>query len=91
MRTTLLTIVLLLFGGRMHSQTPAIDYHQHLLSPSAATAGSLPRAFTARELIPLLDAAGVHRALVLSLAYQYGNPNKPALSDEYTKVEAEND
>lgn len=47
MRTTLLTIVLLLLSGRVHSQSPAIDYHQHLLSPSAAALGSLPTTFTA--------------------------------------------
>ncbi len=91
MRTTLLTIVLLLFSGRIHSQSPIVDYHQHLLSPSAAALGSLPTTFTARDLIPLLDAGGVHRALVLSLAYQYGNPNRPPVPDEYTKVRAEND
>jgi hypothetical protein len=34
-------------------------------------------------LIPLLDAAGIERALVLSLAYQYGNPSKPQVKDEY--------
>ena len=91
MRTTLLTIVLLLLSGRIHSQSPAIDYHQHLLSPSAAALGSLPTTFTARDLIPLFDAAGVHRALILSLAYQSGNPNRPPVPDEYTKVRAEND
>jgi predicted TIM-barrel fold metal-dependent hydrolase len=91
MRTALLTIVLLLLSGSRHSQPPAVDYHQHLLSPSAAALGSLPATFTARDLVPLLDAAGVHRALVLSLAYQYGNPNRPPVPDEYTKVRAEND
>lgn len=70
---------------------PTIDYHQHLLSPSAAKLGGLPRPFTARDLIPLLDAAGVQKALVLSLAYQYGNPNKPSVRDEYRKVREEND
>jgi len=72
------------------SQTQ-IDYHQHLLSPSAAKLGVLPRQFTARDLISLLDAAGVRRALVLSLAFQYGNPNKPPTPDEYTQVRQEND
>jgi hypothetical protein len=37
---------------------PEIDYHQHLLSPERARLGSLPNAFTARDLVPLLDAAG---------------------------------
>ena len=31
------------------------------------------------------------RALVLSLAYQYGNPNKPPVQEEYAQVKAEND
>lgn len=70
---------------------PSIDYHQHLLSPWVAELGSLPAPLTARDLIPLLDAAGVQRALVLSLAYQYGNPNKPTVPDEYTLVQREND
>ena len=70
----------------------SIDYHQHLLSPSAAKLGSsLPKPFTARDLISLLDAAGVRRALVLSLAYQYGNPNKAPVPDEYEQVQREND
>jgi len=76
----------------LHGQSqPLIDYHQHLLSPSAAKLGSLPSPVTANELIPLMDAAGVRRALVLSLAYQYGNPNRPPVQDEYAQVKAEND
>jgi predicted TIM-barrel fold metal-dependent hydrolase len=73
-----------------HSQ-PAIDYHQHLLSPWVAALGSLPGSFTARDLIPLLDAAGVQRALILSQAYQYGSPNRPSVPDEYAQVRREND
>jgi uncharacterized protein len=87
----LMAAALLLPPMLRDAQLPAIDYHQHLLSPSAAALGSLPTTFTARDLIPLLDAAGVERALVLSLAYQYGNPNKPPVKDEYAKVKAEND
>jgi predicted TIM-barrel fold metal-dependent hydrolase len=70
---------------------PQIDYHQHLLSPEVARINSWPQAFTARDLVPLLDAAGVRKALILSMAYQYGNPNKPAVQDEYAKVRHEND
>ena len=88
---SLLFAALVLPATPQPSQRPAIDYHQHLLSPTLATLGSLPNAFTARDLIPLLDAAGVQRALVLSLAYQYGNPNRPAVRDEYKYVMAEND
>jgi predicted TIM-barrel fold metal-dependent hydrolase len=46
---------------------------------------------TASELIAFLDAAGIRRALVLSVAYQFGNPNRPVVEDEYAKVRAEND
>jgi predicted TIM-barrel fold metal-dependent hydrolase len=91
MKFVLLMAAVILLGIRDDSRRPAIDYHQHLLSPSAAALGSLPNPFTARDLIALLDAAGVQRALILSLAYQYGNPNKPTVKDEYTKVKAEND
>ena len=48
-----------LLGIRDDSRRPAIDYHQHVLSPSAAALGSLPNTLTARDLIALLDAAGV--------------------------------
>jgi hypothetical protein len=72
MKMVLLMVAALLLPVMLQpAQRPAIDYHQHLLSPSAARLGSLPHTFTARDLIPLLDAAGVERALVLSLAYQY--------------------
>jgi predicted TIM-barrel fold metal-dependent hydrolase len=91
MKFVFLMAAVILLGIRDDSRRPAIDYHQHLLSSSAAALGSLPNPFTARDLIALLDAAGVQRALVLSLAYQYGNPNKPAVKDEYAKVKGEHD
>jgi predicted TIM-barrel fold metal-dependent hydrolase len=92
MKIALLMVAALLLPSKLQdAQRPAIDYHQHLLSPSAARLGSLPNTFTARDLIRLLDAAGVQRALVLSLGYQYGNPNRPPVKDEYAKVKAEND
>jgi hypothetical protein len=34
---------------------------------------------------------GIRRARVLSMEYQFGNPNRPAVEDEYAKVRAEND
>jgi predicted TIM-barrel fold metal-dependent hydrolase len=42
------------------------------------------------ELISLLDAAGIRRAAVLSVAYLLGDPSGTA-ADEYEKVKAEND
>jgi predicted TIM-barrel fold metal-dependent hydrolase len=87
----LITAALILLRTLHGQAQPSIDYHQHLLSPSAAKLGSLPSPVTTNELIPLMDAAGVRRALVLSLAYQYGNPNRPPVPDEYAQVKAEND
>ena len=88
---TLVLAVWILFARLPGQSQQSIDYHQHLLSPSAAKLGSLHKPFTAHDLIVLLDAAGVQRALVLSLAYQYGNPNKPPVPDEYAQVQREND
>jgi predicted TIM-barrel fold metal-dependent hydrolase len=88
---SLVFIISILFAALPCQSQPQIDYHQHLLSPAAAKLGSLPNSFTARDLIRLLDAAGVRQALVLSLAYQYGNPNHPPVQDEYAHVKEEND
>ena len=51
--------------------------------------GSIP-SITAKDLISQLDAAGIQRALVLSVAYMYGSPARK-VEDEYAKVRAEND
>jgi predicted TIM-barrel fold metal-dependent hydrolase len=66
---------------------PLIDYHQHLLMPTEKS----PQAFVASDLIKLLDEAHISRAIVLSMAYRYGNPNRPPVADEYAHVKAEND
>lgn len=73
---------------------PLVDHHQHFFSPSviALSAGN-PGVETidAAKLVSLLDAAGIGRAAVLSVAYTYANPNRPTIEDEYAKVRAEND
>lgn len=69
---------------------PQVDHHQHLLSPALAKAWSLPEQVTAERLIGQLDAAGIRRALVLSLAYAHGSPEIRG-ADEYAQVKAEND
>ncbi len=46
---------------------------------------------TADQLIAQLDDAGIERAVVLSLAYQWGSPFNAGIVDEYDKVMAEND
>ena len=73
---------------------PLVDHHQHFFSVEAIKL--VPRSVNyepldAAGLIAYLDAAGVQRAAVLSTAYQFGNPNRPPVEDEYTKVKAEND
>jgi predicted TIM-barrel fold metal-dependent hydrolase len=76
------------------SQTaPLADHHQHLFSPAAAalvTGDTSARGISARDLIGLLDSAGIRRALVLSVAYTWGSANR-TVENEYEKVKAEND
>lgn len=70
-----------------------MDYHQHLFSPAAAalvSAGAPTRPITAGHLVTLLDSAGIRRALVLSVAYTWGNPGR-TVENEYARVRAEND
>jgi hypothetical protein len=43
------------------------------------------------EQVHVRRMAGIGRAVVLSLGYQFGNPNRPPVEDEYAKVRAEND
>jgi predicted TIM-barrel fold metal-dependent hydrolase len=73
---------------------PAADHHQHLFSPAIAallTTDSVKfQPLTARDLVPLLDSAGIRRAGLLSVAYMYGSPAR-TVEDEYAKVRAEND
>jgi len=45
---------------------------------------------SASDVIALLDAAGTKRALILSVAYIFGSPNRN-VENEYQKVKAEND
>jgi len=75
-------------------QVPLVDHHQHIASPTinqllgAPGAPGLPN--SARALVAYLDSAGIRRALVLSVAYQYGNPSRH-VEHEYEHVKAEND
>jgi hypothetical protein len=82
---------------RTRVPAPLADHHQHFFSPTLLewarswnpAAQRLPTV-TAKELVSLLDSAGIRHAVVLSVAYQYGNPAHPA-GDEYERVKAEND
>ncbi len=70
---------------------PLIDHHQHLFSPATSSRAPGIKPVSAEDLIGFLDEAGIRRAVVLSVAYQLGNPNRPPETDEYAKVRAEND
>ena len=83
-------IMAVLPGPSQAPSPPAVDHHQHLFSPEITKLAGLGT-LAAADLIALLDLAGIQRATVLSLGYQYGNPNRPLIADEYERVKAEND
>jgi uncharacterized protein len=90
--TTLL--VLSILPATQSAPTPVIDYHQHLFSPSAAalvTGKPNSPGISARDLVALLDSAGIQRALVLSVAYTWGKASRAPVENEYEHVKAEND
>lgn len=90
LRFILFSLVLL---APARAQQPTGDFHQHLFSDAIVKlagpeAGLAP--LPAQELVALLDAADIKRAVLLSTAYMYGSPQR-RLDDEYAQVEAEND
>lgn len=90
MKRLLLALLLAMLPAVASAQpAPAADHHQHLLSPDIAALLGLP-AVTTAELMPLLDAARIRQAVLLSVAYMYGSPSR-VVENEYDKVRAEND
>lgn len=84
--------VLLISTAILRGQpSPFVDHHQHLFSPTSAALSPGLMPISAEDLVRLLDQAKIRRAVVLSVAYQFGNPNRPPVDDEYGKVRAEND
>ncbi len=69
--------------------TPKADHHQHLFSPAMAEFQKI-KPITAQDVIKLLDAAGIKRAVLLSTAFSYGRPGREP-ENEYAKVKEEND
>jgi predicted TIM-barrel fold metal-dependent hydrolase len=93
----LLTALLLLLAASLHAQdAPLADHHQHLFSPAlAAVMSPQPPAppmmpVTAKDLVALLDAAGITRAAVLSAAYIFEQPSRK-IENAADKVRADND
>jgi predicted TIM-barrel fold metal-dependent hydrolase len=96
MRFVLCTILLALsiLPATQSAQAPVIDSHQHLLSPAGAalvTGNPNSPGISARDLVALLDSAGIQRALVLSMAYTWGKASRAPVANEYEHVKAEND
>jgi predicted TIM-barrel fold metal-dependent hydrolase len=69
--------------------TPRVDYHQHLVSPAFAPIAKLP-ARDGRALLGELDAAGIEKAVVLSVGYSFADERKN-LPDPDGLTRAEND
>jgi predicted TIM-barrel fold metal-dependent hydrolase len=95
-RLLILTLagVIVLPRFTLGAQPPVVDHHQHLSSPANTTASGAPSGgrlpASARELVAYLDSAGIRRAVVLSVAYQWGSPARRT-PNEYEHVKAEND
>jgi predicted TIM-barrel fold metal-dependent hydrolase len=89
-----IVLATLLLTGAARAQTaPLGDYHQHVFSPrdvalAGPASGLQPR--DARDLIALLDQAGIRKATLLSVAYMFGKPGRQ-VDDEIGKVRLEND
>jgi predicted TIM-barrel fold metal-dependent hydrolase len=88
------TLVAVILPATLSAQTPVVDYHQHLFSPAAAavvTGDARSPGISARDVVALLDQAGIRRALILSVAYTWGKASRTPVEDEYEHVRAEND
>ena len=68
---------------------PLADHHQHFLK--AARTPPAGFALDAAELVRQMDATGIKQAVVLSIAYQRSNPNRPPVENEEDRVREEND
>ena len=90
----MLTLLPLQSSQRGTAPVPLVDHHQHFFSPESIALAARSQSYEpldAAGLLKYLDAAGIQRAAVLSTAYQFGNPNRPPVENEYAKVKAEND
>jgi len=77
-------------AGRLPTRAaPIVDYHQHLVSPGWAPIAKLPERDGA-ALIKELDAAGIDRAVVLSVGYSFADERKK-LEDPDRLTRGEND
>ncbi|HEX2061415.1 MAG TPA: amidohydrolase family protein, partial [Thermoanaerobaculia bacterium] len=70
-------------------ETPLVDYHQHLVSAAFAPIVKMPERDGA-ALVRELDAAGIEKAVVLSVGYSFGDERKK-LPDPDRLTREEND
>ena len=77
-------------GYALLSLRKGSDARWRIAAEAHTPAGPSVQAIAATDLIRLLDAAGIRRALVFSMAYTWGSPNR-VVENEYEKVRAEND
>jgi len=88
-----LVLTALLAAGSVYAQTPVGDYHQHVFSAEdikLAGPDSKLVPLDAKGVIELLDAAGIRKGTLLSIAYMYGKPGRQ-VDDEIGQVRREND
>lgn len=79
-------------GAAAQVPAPTADHHQHVFSPQLAALIASPtfRPIDAAEVIGLLDAAGIRKAVLLSSGYIFSAANR-SVPDEYARVREEND
>lgn len=88
--------LLALTGCARQRIIPQADHHQHLMSDAAVRQVSAPgrrpeEPLSARQLIEMLDEAGIRYAVVLSGAYYFDGVDQLVHPGVYEKVRAEND
>src|SRR6478672_4839824 len=76
-------------GRAAAPRAPLVDYHQHLVSAAFAPIVKLPPR-DGRALLAELDAAGIDRAVVLSVGYSFADERKK-LDDPDRLTREEND
>jgi predicted TIM-barrel fold metal-dependent hydrolase len=85
-------LTILIISSGVIAQPPVADHHQHVASPAMGQYQKFPgvASVTAKDVIAVLDAAGIKQAVLLSIAYAYGRPGREP-QNEYEKVKEEND
>ena len=80
-------------GAARAQSRPVADHHQHVFSEEIVKLlGPDPgiKPLAAKDLVALLDAAGIGKAVLLSTAYMYGSPRRE-IANEYALARLEND